>query len=108
MSPLCVGIDVTDDSSLKRLIEKLEGRNIDLLIIAAGSQETDKLDNVTKDNIRRQMESNAIGPLFTIKALQSKLQKGSKVVYSLIINSHLQRMPNTLHPKFLHFGRPLS
>ena len=73
-------MDVTDECSLSGLISEVGSQHISLLVIAAGSQETDKLETVTKDNIRRQMESNAIGPLFSVKALQHLLQKGSKVI----------------------------
>ena len=81
------GVDVTNDTSLEQLLQKLGYRPIDLLIIAAGSQETDKLETVTKDNIRRQMEANAIGPLFTVKGLQDKLKKGSKVFLRFYFHS---------------------
>lgn len=73
-------MDVTDDTSLEGVIDAVGGQQIDLLIITAGSQEYDKLETVTKDGIRRQIEANAIGPLFTVKALQKQLKKGSKAV----------------------------
>jgi NAD(P)-dependent dehydrogenase (short-subunit alcohol dehydrogenase family) len=78
---LCsVGVDVNDEETLQPVITELKGRKIDLLVIAAGSQEVDQLSTLTKDVIRRQMETNAIGPLFTVKRLQQSLQKGSKVI----------------------------
>lgn len=77
--PNCAGVDITKEETLQA-IPSSSGK-INLLIIASGSQSVDKFPTVTKDQIRQQMETNAIGPLFTIKALSSQLQKGCKVGY---------------------------
>ena len=57
----------------------LASRELKLLVIAAGVQEVDKLETVSKQSIQRQLEINAIGPLFAVKELQPKLVKGAKV-----------------------------
>jgi len=74
------GVDVNEEGSLKPLEEELSGKKVSMLVIPAGAQEVDKLADLTKDTIRRQMETNAIGPLLTVKQLQHSLAKGSKVV----------------------------
>ena len=89
LQSVAAGVDVTDDASLGQLLKSLGDQLIDLLIITAGAQETDKLENVTKDSIRRQIEANAIGPLFTIKGLQDRLRKGSKVLLGVFVQMPL-------------------
>ncbi len=68
-------VDVNDEKTL----QPFKSSKIDLLIITAGSQAVDTFGTVTKDIIRNQMETNAIGPLFAVKALESQLRKGGKV-----------------------------
>ena len=76
------GVDINDEGSLK----PFQKAKIDLLIITAGSQTLDNFSTVTKDTIRQQMETNAIGPLFAVKALHEQLQKGCKVNYACCLH----------------------
>ena len=80
---MCAGIDVTRDSGTADLQELLPPQNIDLLVIAAGAQQLDHANNVTRQGIRDQFEVNALGPLFAVLELRSRLQKGSKVSAAL-------------------------
>lgn len=68
-------MDINDEKTL----QPFKSSKINLLIITAGSQSVDTFPTVTKDIIRDQMETNAIGPLFAVKALEGQLQKGCKV-----------------------------
>ncbi|KAK9820131.1 hypothetical protein WJX72_006409 [[Myrmecia] bisecta] len=74
------GVDMAADNATAPILAALAGKHIDLLIISAGYQELDKLSNVTRDTIQRQMDVNAYGPLFAVQALQCSLSKAAKVV----------------------------
>ena len=73
-------IDITDESSVARLVERLDGKSLDVLINNAGIVERMSLDNLDFDSIRRQFEVNAIGPLRLTQALLPNLKSGSKVI----------------------------
>ena len=73
-------IDITSDSSVDKLVNKLDGESIDVLINNAGIIERVSLDNLDYDSIRRQFEVNAVGPLRLTKALLNNLKSGSKVI----------------------------
>ena len=73
------GVDVAFEDGLMPLIAALKGRTISLLVVAAGYQELDTIDTVTREGARRQFEINALGPLFAVKKLRGFLQKGGKV-----------------------------
>ncbi len=62
--------------------QALDDAHIDMLVVAAGIQEPDTLDDVTHDIIRRQMEVNALGPVFVVQALKQRLSPGAKVRFS--------------------------
>ena len=62
------------------MTERLNGKNIDVLINNAGIVERISLDNLDLDSIRRQFEVNAIAPLRLTKALLPNLSNGSKVI----------------------------
>ncbi|MEM6403826.1 MAG: SDR family oxidoreductase [Cyanobacteria bacterium P01_D01_bin.116] len=73
-------VDITSDSSVDKLVKKLDGESIDVLINNAGIIERVSLDNLDYDSIRRQFEVNAVGPLRLTKALLNNLKSGSKVI----------------------------
>jgi NAD(P)-dependent dehydrogenase (short-subunit alcohol dehydrogenase family) len=73
-------VDITTDSSVAKLVKKLDGKIIDILINNAGIIERVSLDNLDFDSIRRQFEVNAVGPLRLTQALLNNLKSGSKIV----------------------------
>lgn len=73
-------LEVTDDDSVRRLGERLDGVSLDLLINNAGILRFDGLDPVEADTVREQFEVNALGPLKVVGALKKNLSKGAKVV----------------------------
>lgn len=73
-------IDLTSDSAVAKLIEKLNGKTIDVLINNAGIVERINLVNLDLESIRRQFEVNAIAPLRLTKELLPNLASGSKVI----------------------------
>ena len=73
------GVDTGEDDSMQPVLKALGSRNMDLLLISAGCQTLDTIDTVTRAGVRQQFEINALGPLFAVKALRSKLTEGAKV-----------------------------
>jgi len=72
-------VEVTDDAAIKKLAKDLRGQQIDVLINCAGILTRETLDDLNMDQIRKQFEVNAIGPLRVTAALLPNLAKGSKV-----------------------------
>lgn len=73
------GIDVTEPSAWSVLAERLANDDIELLVQNAGVLIADSLDDVELEDVRAQLELNAIAPLFLTRALASRLRAGSKV-----------------------------
>ena len=73
-------VDLTQDRAINNLVQKLNGKKIDVLINNAGIVERTNLDNLDFDSIRRQFEVNAIAPLRFTAALLPNLHSGSKVI----------------------------
>jgi len=72
-------IDVTDDEAVRRLVQALDGRSVDVLINDAGILTRESLDDLDFDRIRRQFEVNTLGPLRITAALLANMKKGAKV-----------------------------
>lgn len=73
------GVDVTSDSAVAALAKKLAPESLDLLILNAGILHDDDLDSVRLDEVREQLEVNAVAPLRLVLALRPALRRGSKV-----------------------------
>ncbi|MEA5594195.1 SDR family oxidoreductase [Rivularia sp. UHCC 0363] len=73
-------IDITSESSVAKLVKRLNGKTLDVLINNAGIIERVSLDNLDFESIRRQFEVNAVGPLRLTQALLNNLKSGSKVI----------------------------
>lgn len=73
-------VDITSDSSVAKLVKKLDGKQLDVLINNAGIIERVSLDNLDFDSIRKQFEVNAVGPLRLTQALLNNFKSGSKIV----------------------------
>jgi len=69
------GVDVTDDAGVAALAKRLEGVVLDELVCNAGILRQDDLDGVDLDEVRAQLEVNALGPLRVVKALVRSLDK---------------------------------
>ena len=74
-------IDVTRDEPLAGLADRLaaDGVVLDWLISNAGVLGVDEFGRIDFDDVRRQFEINAVGPLRVVQALADRLQAGSKV-----------------------------
>jgi NAD(P)-dependent dehydrogenase (short-subunit alcohol dehydrogenase family) len=76
------GIDVTQDAPVAALAERLAGTAIDILVLSAGILRPDDLDGVGSagwDDVRAQLEVNAIAPLRVARALRPLLGRGAKI-----------------------------
>jgi len=74
-------IEITSDDSIKNLIKKLSGVELDCLIHNAGIYEFNSLEKFDKKSILRQFETNALSPIFITQSLKSFLKKSSKVAF---------------------------
>jgi len=75
-------VEVTDDGALAALAGRLAGRRIDTLVLNAGvlaAESFGQIDEHGFDDMRRQFEVNALGPLRVAQALSRNLGKGSRV-----------------------------
>jgi NAD(P)-dependent dehydrogenase (short-subunit alcohol dehydrogenase family) len=74
------GVEVSDQDGIDKLAKVLAGRDVALLINNAGILVWETgLDQVKVEDVRRQFEVNALGPLRVTQALRGTLRKGSKV-----------------------------
>ena len=73
------GLELTTEADLAELRRRLDGLPLDWLILNAGILETNSLDDLDTDSIRRQFEVNALAPLRLVAALLPQLHRGSKL-----------------------------
>ncbi len=73
------GVDVTSDSAVRALAQRLIGTHVDVLIHVAGIYLDDGLEALPMADVQRQIEVNAVGPLRVVHALQSCLDHGAKI-----------------------------
>lgn len=74
-------VDVTSDTAVQRLAGRLSASatRLDWLLHVAGVLGLDRLGSIDYDDVRRQFEINAVGPLRTVEALRDLLTDGAKV-----------------------------
>lgn len=75
------GADVTSEKAIGELADRLRASatRLDWIVHVAGVLGLDELGSIDYDDVRRQFEINAIGPLRTIEALRDLLTDGAKV-----------------------------
>ncbi|WP_107667869.1 SDR family oxidoreductase [Cyanothece sp. BG0011] len=73
-------IDLTSDRDVDRLVQKLHGQKLDVLINNAGILKRVRLDKLDIESIRQQFEVNALAPLRLTRALLPNLKTGSKII----------------------------
>jgi NAD(P)-dependent dehydrogenase (short-subunit alcohol dehydrogenase family) len=74
------GVDLTAEDAVARLVERLDGLPIDVLIHNAGILEPTSLEDLDLESVRRQFEVNAVAPLRLTRALLGQLPAGAKVI----------------------------
>jgi len=73
------GVDVTSDQAVAALARRLEGVALDELVCNAGILREDGLDDRAYDDIRAQLEVNAIAALRVVAALHRQIRRGGKI-----------------------------
>jgi NAD(P)-dependent dehydrogenase (short-subunit alcohol dehydrogenase family) len=73
------GVDVATDEGVAALARRLDGVALDELVCNAGILREDDLDDVDLDDVRAQLEVNALGPLRVVKALRRNIGRGGKI-----------------------------
>ncbi len=73
------GVDVTAQASVDALARGLGDAKLDELWCNAGILREDDLDDVGMEEVRAQIEVNAIGPLRVVKALRARLARPAKI-----------------------------
>lgn len=76
------GVDVTDDTALAGLAQRLGDTRLDVVVLNAGIMAREafgEIDAAGWDDMRRQFEVNALGPLRVAQALSGHLGKGAKI-----------------------------
>ena len=73
-------IDITSDTSIAKLRDRLKDTSIDVLINNAAIAKNVTLKNLDFDSIREQFEVNTLGALRVTHALLPNLKAGSKVI----------------------------
>jgi NAD(P)-dependent dehydrogenase (short-subunit alcohol dehydrogenase family) len=73
------GVDVTADGPVAALAGRLKGVALDELWCNAGILIEDDLGGVRLDDVRAQLEVNALAPLRVVTALRGNLRSGSKI-----------------------------
>jgi NAD(P)-dependent dehydrogenase (short-subunit alcohol dehydrogenase family) len=73
------GIDVTSDTAVSELARRLGDTTVDVLVLNAGILHDDTLTSVRIEDVRSQLEVNALAPLRVVLALRGTLRSGGKV-----------------------------
>jgi NAD(P)-dependent dehydrogenase (short-subunit alcohol dehydrogenase family) len=73
------GVDVTSDEAVAGLARRLKGVALDELVCNAGILREDGLDEAAFDDIRAQIEVNAIAAVRVVAALRRNLRPGGKL-----------------------------
>lgn len=73
------GIDVTQETDVKRLSQRLDGRKIAVLVNNAGLFCYESLAQMDFNTLMQQINVNAVAPVRVTHALQHLLSEGSKV-----------------------------
>ncbi len=74
------GVDLTSETALNALHQRLGNLPLDVLIHNAGILERTSLADLDLESIRRQFEVNAVAPLHLTRVLLDRLHPGSKLI----------------------------
>ncbi|MBM5799315.1 MAG: SDR family oxidoreductase [Cyanobacteria bacterium K_DeepCast_35m_m2_023] len=73
------GIELSDETTITALVQRLAGQPLDVAILNAGILEGSSLGHLDPASLRRQFELNALAPLLLSQALLGNLHPGSKL-----------------------------
>lgn len=77
---IIAGVDVTDVAAVEQVAAQLAHQALDILVHNAGILNSESLQTLDLDGIRRQFEVNAVAPLNLSRALLPNLRVGSRLV----------------------------
>lgn len=72
-------VDVADETGVRALAERLDVPRIDLLVLNAGIGQVDLIFDFRVEQVRKQLEVNALGPVMMTALLLDRLAAGSKI-----------------------------
>lgn len=72
-------IELTSESSINDLIQYLDGRSLEGVILNAGTAQSMGLESLNAEGIKYQFEVNALAPLIMARALIPKMPSGAKI-----------------------------
>ena len=73
------GLDVADETSVRRMAEQLQGVNLDVVVHNAGIGLNDALETLDVELVREHFEVNTLGPLRVALALLPQLRAGARL-----------------------------
>jgi len=76
------GIDLCDGEAIQGFCEKIAGRPIDILVNNASTyNDRNLVEDIDVDAVRKEFETNVLGPLQLTKGLLPEIVKGGKIVF---------------------------
>lgn len=69
-----VQLDTSDEASILKAAEQLEGESIDLLINNAGIGANENLETATKESLMKKFEVNSVGPFLVTRAFLTHMR----------------------------------
>ena len=72
-------IELSSEASIAALVQNLNGRPLDGVILNAGTLQSMGLENLDVEGIKRQFEVNALAPLLLAQALIGQMPRGAKL-----------------------------
>ena len=73
------GIELTSEASITALVQNLNNRPLDGVILNAGILQSMDLENLDVEGIKRQFEVNALAPLLLAQSLMEQMPHGAKL-----------------------------
>ena len=73
------GIELSSESSITALVQNLNNRPLDGVILNAGILESMDLETLDSEGIKRQFEVNALAPLLLAQSLVEQMPRGAKL-----------------------------
>ena len=73
------GIELTSEASIAELVQNLNGRSLDGVILNAGILQSMNLETLDSEGIKRQFEVNALAPLLLAQSLVELMPRGAKL-----------------------------
>ncbi len=73
------GIELSSEASISALVQNLQSRSLDGVILNAGILQSMDLETLDSEGIKRQFEVNALAPLLLAQSLVEQMPRGAKL-----------------------------